>query len=595
MQLIAYDYANDHATTGDSFARLSTVIRQAKSEAIDHGGICVLVDNGDTLQGTPVGGYLADHPTPMHPMVAAMNDLGYDAIGIGNHDFDHGLDHLAQCLAQSKAPVVCANLRTKKLPMLQPFALLERKCTTADGREKLLRIGVISVLPRQTASWNRYQLEGKAEVDDPLPALEASAAAARSAGADVVVALAHMGIAQFDEGDEAQNQAAEVARLKGVDSVIAGHTHLCFPGPDHAGVNGVDCENGMIGSVPVVMPGSSASVLGLIDLRLRQSPDDHRWQIEACTTSLRKATGGVAPDRKIEALTQDAHDLTRTHLSQPVAVLAEPMHSYFALAQPSKVPAMMAAAKRRAIKQMVAGTELAELPLLAATATTATGGFDGPQNFVSLPAGQLQRRHIAGLIPYENQVWAVKATGARIAGWLERSALLFNVLKPSQPDQMLVDPKVPGFRFDAIYGLTYEIDPTQPSRFDTAGRAVDGQPGRVSDIRWNGTPVRPDQEFLIALTDHRAGGGGVFCPFNDSQIVIRDELALDQALIDYLNSPESQTKTTQAPWRFKPDLKISAFLNTAPDALNYLQEIAPMQPEACGYTPEGFIRLRLHL
>lgn len=595
MQLIAYDYANDQLTTGDSLARLATVIRQTKVEAEANGAICLLVDNGDTVQGTPVGGYLAKHPTVAHPMIAAMNELGYDAIGLGNHDFDHGLDHLSRCLSQSEAPVVCANLDAGKLPMLKRYVLLKRKYTTAQGVETILQVGIVSVLPRQTASWNRHQLEDKAVIHDPLPALEAAASDARDAGADIVVALAHMGIAQFDEGDDAQNQVTEVAKIESIDAVVAGHTHLRFPGPDHEGINGVDCEQGIIGDVPVVMPGSSASELGVIDLHLRQSPDDHRWYLFDRNATLRKAARDIEIDRKIEALAKDAHDQTRAHLSKPVAMLEHSIHSYFALAQPSLVPSILAAAKRLAIKRVLAGTDESQLPLLAAVATTATGGFDGPDNFVSLPAGQLERRHIAGLIPYANQVWAVRASGARLAGWLERSALLFNVLDPACPDQMLVDPKVPGFRFDAIYGLTYEIDLTQPARFDAAGRPVNGAPGRVSDIRWNGTPVHPDQEFMVALTDHRAGGGGPFRPFDDTETVVREELALDKALIDYLNHPECDTKSAEVPWRFKPDLGITAFLHTAPDALNYLAEIAAMRPEACGYSSDGFIRLRLHL
>lgn len=595
MQLIAYDYANDQNTTGDSFARLATVIREARSEAESNDAICLLMDNGDTLQGTPVGGYLADHPLPTHPMIAAMNALNYDVIGIGNHDFDHGLDHLSQCLNQSHAAIVCANLRSSKLPMLRTFCLLKRKLVTSNGVEQTLRIGVVSVLPRQTASWNRHQLEGAAEIDAPMSSLAAAVADARSAGADIVICLAHMGIAQFDEGEDAQNQAIEVAQINGIDAVIAGHTHLRFPGPDHSGVSGIDCETGMIGNVPVVMPGSSASELGVIDLTLHHDPKDQSWRVGVRSSSLRRSTSALAVDRAIETLVQDAHDKTRAHLGQPVAALSHPMHSYFALAQPSQIPAMIAAAKRLVIKKAVAGTALADLPLLAAVATTATGGFDGPENFVALPAGQLERRHIAGLVPYANQVWAVKASGARIEGWLERSALLFNVLNRNVPDQMLVDPKVPGFRYDAIYGLTYQLDLTRPCRFDAAGQPVKGASGRVTDICYEGTPVHPDAEFLVAVTDHRAGGGGTFRPFNDAETVVREELALDQALIDFLQQPEAHGERYSDPWRFKPTSGLSAFLHTAPDALNYLPDIAYMRPEACGYSPDGFIRLRLHL
>lgn len=595
MQLIAYDYVRDRQTGGDSLARLATLIRTAQDEAAERGAICLLVDNGDTLQGTPLGVHIATHRVTPHPMVMAMNTLGYDAVGLGNHDFDHGIDHLADCMSEFEAPVICSNLTSDRLPGLIPCHMLERALPASPNEIEVLRIGVVSALPQQTASWNRHHLDDTARVSPALAALRTTVQQVKSEGADIVIALAHMGIAQFDEGDDAQNQAIDVAGLDGVDAVIAGHTHLRFPGPDHSDVPRIDCTGGLISGKPVVMPGSSAAYLGIIDLELFKPSYGAGWQVTDQLVSLRALRPGVAEEPDIATLAKEAHLATRAHLATPVAHIAAPMHSYFALAKPSPVTALMAAAKQHAIAETVRGTDLADLPLLAAAATPATGGFEGPENYISLPAGQLERRHVAGLIPYANQVWAVKANGARIAGWLERSSLLFNVLHPEAKDQMLVDPHVPGFRYDAIYGLNYQIDLTAAPRFDTAGRAIDGAPGRVSDITWRGQPVHADQEFLVAVTDHRAGGGGAFRPFEDDDIVVREDAPLDQALIDYLATTNCQAVRSAIPWRFAPTDGVSAILHTAPDALNHLADIAQMWPETCGYTEDGFIRLRLHL
>lgn len=595
MQLIAYDYVNDRQTGGDSLSRLATLIRDAQDEAAETGAICLLLDNGDTLQGTPLGIHIARHQVTPHPMISAMNALGYDAVGLGNHDFDHGIDHLALRTVEFEAPLICSNLTSDKLPDLVAHFVLERALPSSSDDIETLRIGVVSALPQQTATWNRHHLNGSAQVAPALPSLEAAVRRVESEGADIVIALAHMGIAQFDEGEDAQNQAIEVAALEGIDAIIAGHTHLRFPGPDHSDVPGIDCKDGLISGKPVVMPGSSAAYLGVIDLELTKSGYGARWKVTGRQVALRGLTPGVPEDPDIAALAKEAHLATRDYLAAPVAQIETPIHSYFALASPSPVTALMAAAKRHAIAAAVKGTDLADLPLLAAAATPATGGFEGPGNYVSLPAGQLERRHVAGLIPYSNQVWAVKANGARIAGWLERSALLFNVLHLGAKDQMLVDPHVPGFRYDVIYGLNYKIDLTAPARFDAAGRTIEGGPGRVSDITWRGQPVQPDQEFLIAVTDHRAGGGGTFRPFDDEDIVVRNDAPLDQALIDYLATPDHQSARMAAPWRFAPTDGLSAILHTAPDALNHLADVAQMWPEPCGYTEDGFVRLRLHL
>lgn len=595
MQLIAYDYVKDCQTGGNSLARLATLIRNAQSEADQMGALCLLLDNGDTLQGNPLGSFLASQRITPNPMVTAMNALGYDAVGLGNHDFDHGMEHLARAMAQFEAPVLSSNIRSDRLPALQTAAVLDRVVPLASGGTETLKIGVVSALPQQTATWNRQHLDRSTRITGPLEALKTSIEQVKAEGADIVIALAHMGIAQFDEGEDPQNQTAEVAALDHVNAVIAGHTHLRFPGPDHISVAGVDCDRGLISGTAVVMPGNAGSDLGVIDLELERSGAAGAWQVVDQTVSLRELTADIREEPAIAMLANDAHLATRKELAEPVAELATPMHSYFALAAPSPVPALMAAAKCHAVEQAVQGTELADLPLLAAAATPATGGFEGPENFVSLPAGQLERRHIAGLIPFANQVWAVKATGARIIGWLERSALIFNVLKHRNADQVLIDPQVPGFRYDAIYGLTYQIDLTARPRFDAAGRPVEGAVGRVSDVLWQGQPIRPDQEFLVAVTDHRAGGGGTFRPFEEDDIVVRGHAPLKQALTHYLSSSGPEMALPAPPWRFAPAPGISAILYTAPDALNHLADIAGMRPEPCGFTQDGFARLRLHL
>ncbi|WP_299673648.1 5'-nucleotidase C-terminal domain-containing protein [uncultured Roseobacter sp.] len=595
MQLIAYDYVKDRQTDGESLARLATLIRSARSEAESIGALCLLLDNGDTLQGNPLGAFLAKTEFQPNPMVTAMNTLGYDAVGLGNHDFDHGIAHLARCIQAFDAPVVGSNVTSKELPGLTASALLERDVQTTAGASASLRIGIISALPKETATWNRQQLDGLVQIDPPVSALQQAADQLKSDGADIVIALAHMGIALFDEGEEAQNRVAEVAALPHVDVVIAGHTHLRFPGPDHQSAAGANSDTGLISGTPVVMPGSGGSDLGVIDVCLQRDTPETFWTVSDRVVTLRPLTEDIREDPTVATLADDAHLATRKHLAQPVARITEPMHSYFALASPSPVTALMAAAKRYAIAKAVEASDLAQLPLIAAAATPATGGFDGPGNFITLPSGQLEQRHVAGLVPYANQVWAVKATGARIAGWLERSALIFNVLRKDRSDQMLIDPKVPGFRYDALYGLHYKIDLTAPSRFDAAGRPLPGERGRVSDITWQGAPVDPDQEFLVAVTDHRAGGGGMFRPFEEDDIVVRDNAPLDRALIDYLSLPSLERTVPAAPWQFRPAPGVTAILHTAPNALNHLDDIAHMAPEPCGFTQDGFARLRLHL
>lgn len=592
MQVTCFDYVKDREGRAGSLAKLAGLIDQARRDT----GLCLLFDNGDTFQGTPMADYLAKEALDdINPMAEVMNLLGYDALGLGNHDFDLGLEYLDRASAACAAPTVCSNLKADSLPHLKPSALLERQVIASDGETYELRIGILSVLPYQTAVWNRKNLGKDALVLQPLQSLRDGALHLRDQGADIIVALAHMGIARIDEGDEEQNQVVAVAAIKEIDVVIGGHTHTRFPGPDHVDVPDVDTKTGKVSGKPTVLPGHGGSDLGIIDLTVVCEDKTGRWRIATSETRLCKVDTLAAEAPRILQLTSAVHEATRSYLAKPVAQMALPMNTYFALASPSPVLALMAEAKRHAIRIAVTGTEHAHLPLLAAASTPSTGGFEGPDNFVAFRGGQVLRRDIAGLNPFANQVWAVRTTGAQLIDWLERSAVLYNTLQPGLSDQLLIDPQVPGFRFDAIYGLSYLIDPTRPARFERSGRIRSEEPGRITDVRWQGAPIDPQQEFLVATTDHRAGGGGAFKPIGDDLIVVQNSISLETALLEYLDSAESDTIRTLQPWKFAPDLGVSAVLSTTPEALNHLDEIASLTPEPCGETEDGFALIRLHL
>jgi 2',3'-cyclic-nucleotide 2'-phosphodiesterase/3'-nucleotidase len=424
--------------------------------------------------------------------------------------------------------------------------------------------------------------------------LEREAARLRAEGVDLVVVLAHMGLPLFNEGEDTQNQVEAVAALDDVDVVIGGHTHLRFPGPDHAGIAVADCTKGMVHGKPVVQPGPAGSDLGLIDLRLARTATG-RWSVAESDVSLRPVSRKTAEDQAVIAQIAEAHKDTRRYLSRPVGRLKKPINSFFALAHPSPVPALMAAAKRRAIARAAANSPLEKLPLLSVASAPLTGGFDGPDNFLDLAAGPIHLRHLAGMNPYSNNVWAVQTTGAQLVDWLERSALIFNTLEAGNPDQLLINPAVPGFRYDTIYGLSYHIDPREPPLFDMMGRSIHGNQGRIKNVLWQGKPLANDQQFLVATTDHRVGGSGIFKTFDNADIVIQGHAPLQDTLMDYLKNADCAEVRTAQPWTFAPGLDRQAILLTAPEAIHSLADIAHLQPEVCGETDDGFLRVRLRL
>lgn len=596
MQITSFDYVKDRPSASGSLAKLATLIRDARKEADRFGATCLLFDNGDTFQGSPVADVIVgskDHE--IHPMVASLNYLGYDAGGLGNHDVDYGLDRLRSWLHQYEMPVICSNLASTHLEKLHPYCLLKKEVSIVDGGKETLIIGVVSSLPDKTALWSQYHLQDRARLEAPLPCLAKTAALLRKKGADIVIALAHMGLALFDEGAEAQNLIHDVAGLKNIDVVIGGHTHLRFPGPDHEGLEGADWEAGTVLGKPVAQPGASAKDLAVIDLRLQRSAAETGWQIASHSVALRSAEADTPEDDKIVGFARKTHEKTRKLLSAPVGKIAKPMHSFFALVDPSPIPSLLAATKYQVVARAIANSDHAKLPLLAQASVALTGGLEGPDNFLFLPAGEILRRHIAGMNPYANNVWAVRTTGAQLIDWLERSAMIFNTLQADAPDQLLTDPNVPGFRFDAIYGLEYRIDPSKPPSFDATGRATDATGGRVSDVSYRGSTIEPAQEFIVATTDHRAGGGGLYQPFPTGATVLKGYAPLQDAVLDYLRAPDCNAVRSAKPWSFVPNLNRCAILQTAPQAADHLEEIAHLAPEICGRSDDGFLRVRVHL
>lgn len=596
MQISAFDYIRDRETSAGSLARLGTLIDDARRTAEAAGAPCLLLDNGDTFQGTPVADYLAAHSGETdHPMAAAMNHLGYSAVGLGNHDFDFGIDHLSNNLSQLNMPVVCSNLSSAVLPMVRRSLLIDQQINSSTGQTDVLKIGILSTLPDKTAMWSRGGLEDRAEFVDPVLAVQEQSASLRADGADLVVVLAHMGLATFDEGDEAQNRVQEIAALENVDVIIGGHTHLRFPGADHAGLTDVDWRSGKVHGKPVVQPGPSGTDLAVINLHLGKGGSDAPWQLVSSDVALEATTGETCEKGDLLSLTAPALARTRHYLDDEVARIDHPVHSFFALAAPSAVPAMLAEAKCRVIRAALAETDHADTPLVTSASTALTGGMDGPDNFMFIDKGGVKRRHVAGMNPFANSIWAVKAKGAQLVDWLERAALIFNHLEADKPDQMLIDTQVPGFRYDALYGLEYAIDPSCPPGFDVAGRPVTSSPGRIRDVRWRNKPIDPDQTFIVATTDHRASGGGHYPPFSNEDVIVKGQMQLQDAVLSYLKAPDCDVLHSAKPWRFAPGIQRQAILHSAPQSAKYLSEISHLKPEICGETDQGFLRIRLNL
>jgi 2',3'-cyclic-nucleotide 2'-phosphodiesterase/3'-nucleotidase len=525
--LFSYNYYANRPDESVGLARLAAPILQARAECAN----ILLFDNGDTFQGSPLGDAALSDLMPaarMHPMIAAMNGLGYDAATLGNHDFDYGLETLERIIAAARYPIVLANVFRAGGggPLVAPHVILERVMIDTSGALRLIRIGVTGATPPQTMQWGHAHLKGQLEIEPILPAVAREVARMRARGVDLVVVLAHtgLGIEGAAPGDE--NVGYALAALDGVDAVIAGHTHRVFPQPD--------APAALERAAPIVQPGFFGSHLGQIDLDLRpRSIVDGIAQLEGgwCVASrkarLCAAEEASAEDRRalrsrlhrlpaFRAEMARGHRLTRAYSARPLGRSAVALETFFSLIAPCAATQLIADAKRAAIAPVIADNpSLAGLPLLACATPFKAGGRGGPEAYTDVPPGAILLRHAADLYPYSNGLALLRANGAQIRAWLERSVSAFRQIKagPAAQDeaQLLLDHEFASYNFDRFDGLSYQIDLSQPARTNAEGDEIRPGTGRIRDLRQScGALVRDEDQFLIVTNSYRAGGGGHF-------------------------------------------------------------------------------------
>lgn len=268
--LVNYDYYQSQTNNKIGLIKTASLIQKAKEEVENS----LLFDDGDHLIGNPLGEYLARikglHKGKTHPVYRAFNYLKYDAITLGNHEFNYGLDFLNKVLKGAKMPVINANVYSvkKNKPYFKPYVLLKRDLVDQEGKAHAINIGVIGVMPPQIMKWDKANLEGKVIAQPIVETVKEFVPLMKKEGADIIVVLAHTGIDSEPYHPETENGVYYLSQIPKVDVILAGHSHSVFPGPTFNKIPNTDVETGQINGKPVVMAGSFGSRLGVIDLQL---------------------------------------------------------------------------------------------------------------------------------------------------------------------------------------------------------------------------------------------------------------------------------------------------------------------------------------
>ncbi|MEM1373593.1 MAG: bifunctional 2',3'-cyclic-nucleotide 2'-phosphodiesterase/3'-nucleotidase [Pseudomonadota bacterium] len=604
-----YDYYADRERDTMGLARTAAIIGDIRAEATNS----VLYDNGDFLQGNPMGDYMAYErgmkEGDMHPIITALNTLGFDASTLGNHEFNYGLDFLMKSLAGADFPVISANVvktagadPTQDVTLVPPYVIMDKEVIDGAGEAHMLKIGLIGFVPPQIMNWDRRHLEGNVIARDIIESAKAYVPVMKEQGADIIIALSHSGIAEAEHTEFMGNAAIPLAAIEGIDAVLTGHSHDVFPSSSYEGMPAIDVASGTIHGKPTVMGGFWGSHLGVVDLMLENSGGE--WRVvshaaEARPISKRNEdrsiTALVESDQAVLDSVADIHAETLAYVRRAVGKTSAPLHSYFALVADDPSVQIVSKAQSWYVSQMLEGTEYAELPLLSAAAPFKAGGRGGPEYYTDVPVGDVAIKNVADLYLYPNTVRAVKVTGQQVKDWLERSAGMFNQVTPGSAGEVLLNPDFRSYNFDIIDGVEYQIDVSQPSRFTPGGEMANPDANRIVNLTFNGEPLDMEAEFVVATNNYRATGGGSFPGADGSTIIFEAPDTNRDVIVRYIVEQGTINPTADDNWSFKSLPGTSVLFDTGPGGKELVSDVKGVAIVPAGDGDDGFARYRIDL
>ncbi|WP_459499575.1 bifunctional 2',3'-cyclic-nucleotide 2'-phosphodiesterase/3'-nucleotidase [Bacillus sp. C1] len=575
VNLMNYDYYQTKTDNKVGLVQTATLVNEEREKAKNS----VLFDDGDAIQGTPLGDYVAQKGLDgnyVHPLYRLMNLMKYDVISLGNHEFNYGLDYLKKATSKTQFPVINSNVyiddhdnnEENDKNAFTPYHVFEKEVEDESGQKQKVKIGVMGFVPPQVMGWDKANLEGKVKAKDIVQTAKKMVPKMKAEGADIIVALAHSGVDKSGYNVGMENASYYLATdVPGVDAVLMGHSHTVI----------TDKFNG----VPVVMPGVFGSNLGIIDMQLKKV--NGKWQVQKdkSVPSVRpisdsKGNAVVASDKRLVDEIKDDHEATIKYVNTPVGKTTAPINSYFSLVQDDPSVQLVTNAQKWYVEKLFAGdgkySKYKGIPVLSAGAPFKAGGRNGATYYTDIPAGTLAIKNVADLYVYPNTLYAVKVNGAQVKEWLEMSAGQFNQIDPAKKEeQSLVNINYPTYNFDILDGVKYEIDVTQPAKYDKEGKVVNPTANRIVNVSYDGKPIADNQEFIVATNNYR-GSSQTFPGVSKGEVVYQSQDETRQIIVKYMKETPIINPAADQNWKFKPIAaeKLNTTFDSSPNAQKYI-------------------------
>jgi len=524
----SWNYDSDEPDPRVGLAKVATLVRALRSRYGDER--VLLLDAGDTLQGTPMMWFAAKGRLPAgpHPMASAMRELKYTAAALGNHDVEYGFDVLDSFTSTCGFPVLASNASGPRADGMVEGLIVDTVAvpvepSTTSGAPRTVRVGVIGLTNPGIPVWTKLVVDGRLDVGDLVSAATATAIGLLAAGADLIVVTAHSGTCPFSSyGDVVpwlENAATVVAeQVPGVAAVLAGHAHANVP---ELRVERPD------GTVAVVTePSCYGQRLSVIHLDLADT--DGRWQVVAAAAQTLD-TVGAAEDARVVAAVDVPHRATRVLLTTRVGELDADLDLSGPLWRPSPPMELLARVAGRAA---LAGMGHAAPKKLRGVVGVVSKVYRGGV----LRAGVVRARDIGTLYRFDNRLVTVALTGLQLRGYLDWSARFFKpTVDPSADPELLLRAPVPDapfglpdYDFDVAVGvgslLTYDIDVARPAGV------------RVRRLMVDGVEVADADVFAVVLTEYRHNGSRDYPYVRTAEVLWRSEGYLRELVEEYVRT-----------------------------------------------------------
>ncbi|SDS83860.1 2',3'-cyclic-nucleotide 2'-phosphodiesterase / 3'-nucleotidase [Brevibacterium siliguriense] len=519
--VLNWDYfANRPYPAGEELgmSRASTLIKGVRE---DKGAESVLlVDNGDTIQGNPLAYYFAKQEpittsNQTHPLAKTYNHLGFDAQVVGNHEFNYGLDLLATYSDQVDFPLLGANVidDADGQTHLDPYTMVDKQV----GGETIT-VGVLGVTTPGSRIWDKNNLSGKVHFDDPVETAEKYVPKMKQKGADVIVVLSHSGKdpkgQSWDPDQLQENVSTSVAKVSGIDVLVAGHTHQNEPSQV------VNRDDGS--QVLITQPNYWARSVSEVGLPINLDTHHVDWGENEPHADALATQGKVAEDQEIKDLVEEQHRTTIDYVNTKIGSVTETMSAKTSYYEDTAILDFISHVQTETVEESLKGTDYEDLAVISqASPFSRTAEF---------PAGDITIRDVAGLYVYDNTLAGVEINGAQLRDYLEYSARYFKQTEEgaefdpvdgtNATDEVSEAP-IPDYNYDALAGIDYDINVSKPS----------GE--RIENLKQaDGRKIGDDDRFLLAINNYRQSGGGGY-PVDGLKEVYNEQVEVRQALIDW--------------------------------------------------------------